>query len=293
MPSPLPLSSSPSWSLASFPAPLLPGSLSGSLPALAPWLLGAVLVCSVVVIAGPVSVWARRYVREPVPDDDDSQDDGQDDSQDVGDDAGGDAAGAADTAGAAGAALGQRLVWPGLLGSGPQAVLALLSGGLCAWWGLRAGATGAALVAVPVYALLTCAASVDVVARLLPNRLLGSAAAWLGLSGAVAVAVGAGSPGAALRAVLCGLGAGGASLLLALLPSGLGMGDVKLCAVIGLWLGWYGGLVVLVGLWVGVLLGGLAAVLLLVSRRAGRKDPMAYGPYLVAGALLTWPLVVT
>ncbi|WP_243106804.1 prepilin peptidase [Actinomyces lilanjuaniae] len=289
MPSPSSLSPSP----VLFPAPLFSGAFSGtfsSLSALAPWLLGAVLVCSVVVVAGPVSAWARRYVREPVPDEDTG--DGSDGNDDSDGSDGGDDAGDSDSGNAV-ATSGQRLVWPGLLGTGPQAVLALLSCGLCAGWGLRAGATGAALVAVPVYALLTCAASVDVVARLLPNRLLGSAAAWLGLSAVVAVMVGPGSPGAALRAVLCGLGAGGASLLLALLPSGLGMGDVKLCAVIGLWLGWYGGLVVLVALWVGVLLGGLAAVLLLVSRRAGRKDPMAYGPYLVAGALLTWPLVVT
>ena len=91
-------------------------------------------------------------------------------------------------------------------------------------------------------------------------------------------------------AALCALGAGATGLLLALAPSGLGLGDVKLCTVIGLWLGWYGVLPLTLGLCAGVALGGLAAIFLLITRRAGRKDPMAYGPHLIAGALMSWPL---
>lgn len=62
----------------------------------------------------------------------------------------------------------------------------------------------------------------------------------------------------------------------------LGAGDVKLAGVIGLMVGWPG---VMAALLLGVVLGGLAALLLLVSRRATRKSSMAYAPYLVAGAL--------
>ena len=47
-----------------------------------------------------------------------------------------------------------------------------------------------------------------------------------------------------------------------------------------------------VALCLGSILGGLAALALLITRRIGRKDPMAYGPYLIAGALLSWPLAV-
>ena len=90
--------------------------------------------------------------------------------------------------------------------------------------------------------------------------------------------------------MLCALAVGAIGLLLAFIGSGLGLGDVKLGALIGLWLGWYGVLPLTLGLCAGVALGGLAAIFLLITRRAGRKDPMAYGPHLIAGALMSWPL---
>ena len=113
---------------------------------------------------------------------------------------------------------------------------------------------------------------------------------WITRPGVVAVVAHPGNAHAAIRAGLCALGAGATGLLLALAPSGLGLGDVKLCTVIGLWLGWYGVLPLTLGLCAGVALGGLAAIFLLITRRAGRKDPMAYGPHLIAGALMSWPL---
>jgi len=36
----------------------------------------------------------------------------------------------------------------------------------------------------------------------------------------------------------------------------------------------------------GIVAGSLAALFLLLTRRAGRKDPFAYGPYLALGAWL-------
>ena len=62
--------------------------------------------------------------------------------------------------------------------------------------------------------------------------------------------------------------------------------------MIGLWLGWFDPWMLAFGLCIGVFLGGIAALFLLITRRASRKDPMAYGPYLIAGALLTWPLAI-
>jgi leader peptidase (prepilin peptidase)/N-methyltransferase len=48
-----------------------------------------------------------------------------------------------------------------------------------------------------------------------------------------------------------------------------------------------------VALAAGILLGGFAAIFLIVSRRAAAKSYMAYGPYLAIGALLVlwfrWP----
>lgn len=181
---------------------------------------------------------------------------------------------------------------PVLLAVVPQSLLALVLCGFCVWWGMTADALGAALVAVPVYALLGSAASVDAVSHLLPNRLLGTTAIWLAACGAVAVLVNPGSIRDAFRAVLCVLAIGAIGLLLAFIGSGLGLGDVKLGALIGLWLGWHGAPILVASLCTGIILGGLAAILMLLTRRAGRKSSIAYGPYLIAGALMGWPLAV-
>ena len=92
--------------------------------------------------------------------------------------------------------------------------------------------------------------------------------------------------------MLCALAVGAIGLLLAFIGSGLGLGDVKLGALIGLWLGWHGASILVASLCTGIILGGLAAILLLLPRRAGRKSSIAYGPYLIAGALMGWPLAV-
>lgn len=63
----------------------------------------------------------------------------------------------------------------------------------------------------------------------------------------------------------------------------LGFGDVKLAAVIGLMTGYPN---VLNALIIGATLGGAAALILLLTRRAGWKSTTAYAPYLAAGAML-------
>jgi len=86
-----------------------------------------------------------------------------------------------------------------------------------------------------------------------------------------------------LDAALGGAIGFGLFLLLALVGRGrLGAGDVKLAGVIGLMVGFPR---VLTALAIGILLGGAAAIGLLISRRAGRKARMAYAPYLALGAL--------
>ena len=62
----------------------------------------------------------------------------------------------------------------------------------------------------------------------------------------------------------------------------MGMGDVKLAGVIGLMVGYPLVLPALLG---GIILGGLAAALLLITKRATRKTAIAYAPYLCVGAL--------
>lgn len=63
-----------------------------------------------------------------------------------------------------------------------------------------------------------------------------------------------------------------------------GLGDVYLAGMIGAMVRLDG---VIRALFLGVLLAGLAGVALLVSRRVSRRQAIAYGPYLCAGALLT------
>lgn len=87
-----------------------------------------------------------------------------------------------------------------------------------------------------------------------------------------------------LEWIVSALGAGGFFLLLALVyPAGLGMGDVKLAAFLGAWLGYP----VAVALFAGTLLGMIPALVVLVRKGAkGAKVTMPYVPALAAGAVI-------
>jgi leader peptidase (prepilin peptidase)/N-methyltransferase len=69
-------------------------------------------------------------------------------------------------------------------------------------------------------------------------------------------------------------------------PRGMGFGDVKLAGVLGLYLGWLGWAEVVVGAFLGFLLGGVVGILLILVRRAGRKSQLPFGPYMLAGAFI-------
>lgn len=73
-------------------------------------------------------------------------------------------------------------------------------------------------------------------------------------------------------------------ILAIIVPGGMGMGDVKLAAVIGLFLGfpWAG-----MGLVLSFLAGGLVSALLLTLRIVGRKSAIPFGPWLALGSVLT------
>ena len=78
---------------------------------------------------------------------------------------------------------------------------------------------------------------------------------------------------------------GGIFLLLAIISSGsLGGGDVKLIAALGLWLGCEKLLSVVL---IGTVGGGLAAVLLILTKKKSRNSYFAYGPYFALSALYT------
>ena len=153
--------------------------------------------------------------------------------------------------------------------------LAMPLAGVTLW---RLDGPGAALAvhlgAVAFFVVVLC---IDLEHRLVLNRLTGPG---------LLAALGCAALGAGPTLPLALLGAAAGLLLLgvpALVLPGFGMGDVKLAAVIGACLGFP---TVLPALVAGVLCGGVAAAVLLLTRRAGRRDSFAYAPYLVAGALL-------
>lgn len=169
--------------------------------------------------------------------------------------------------------------------------------GLTAAWGGGRGVGSLTIIAVPTVALLSAACCVDAACHRLPNRLLAATACWVLAAEAAAAVIGlaaAGTPATTawpvLRAVLCAGGAGGLVLLAALVPSGLGMGDVKLSAVLGLWLGHLGVAAVVAGIVLGFVLAGVVAIVLMIAGVVDRKQHIALGPYLAAGAWLSWIL---
>jgi leader peptidase (prepilin peptidase)/N-methyltransferase len=64
----------------------------------------------------------------------------------------------------------------------------------------------------------------------------------------------------------------------------MGMGDVKLMAPIGLFLGWK---LCLTALFIGVVSAGLVSLFLILTKLRKGKDTIPFGPFLVAGAFIT------
>ena len=93
--------------------------------------------------------------------------------------------------------------------------------------------------------------------------------------------------GALTRAALGMLILGGFYAMLRLLGrEGMGGGDVKLAAVIGLVLGWHSWQALAVGAASAFVLGALYALALMASRTADRSTRIAFGPWMILGALL-------
>lgn len=126
---------------------------------------------------------------------------------------------------------------------------------------------------------------VDAREHRLPNRLVAalSVAVALGLSAASAQT---GDWAALLRALLGGLALAGLYLAVALIsPASMGMGDVKLAFPLGMLVAWFSWTAWLWALFGAFLIGGLAALVLLVARRGGMKTQLAFGPAMVLAAL--------
>jgi prepilin signal peptidase PulO-like enzyme (type II secretory pathway) len=119
--------------------------------------------------------------------------------------------------------------------------------------------------------------AIDLEHRLVLNRM--TAAGLLAALVIAAVGLGPSLPEAFAGAVIGFLFLWIPSLLL----PGMGMGDVKLAAVIGAMVG---SSYVFTALTLGVMVGGVVAAFLLLSRRIDRRGSMAYAPSLVVGVAL-------
>lgn len=139
----------------------------------------------------------------------------------------------------------------------------------------EAGILLAALVAFP----LTIAAGVDAACHILPDPLL-LLAATIALARYAFAGAGAGLHAIVAAAAACFLARAIHRF------TSLGMGDVKLLAVLALWLGSLR--LALVGATLGIAAAGIYSLALMAARRATMTTSIALGPWLWTGSALVW-----
>ncbi len=136
--------------------------------------------------------------------------------------------------------------------------------------------------------ILVPVALIDLEHRIIPNKITLPAAV-------VAVAIGlALKPAGVPEQLIAGVAAGGFLFVFVLAyPKGMGMGDVKLAAVLGLFLGRSVGVAILAAVLIGTAVGAIVMARLGVQQ--GRKTAVPFGPFLALGgviALLAGPAIV-
>lgn len=184
-------------------------------------------------------------------------------------------------------AAAERLaaVWPpdeaSRRGAGVRTALLAVAAG-AAGWGIVTRSTlpwWATTVHLVVLALLVLLTATDLEQRRLPHLLLDPLIV-------VAVAFVPFNPSVTIPDAI--IGGVAALTLLGLLGmvirGGVALGDLYLVGALGLLLGWQG---IFVAVFIGALLASVASLALLASRRVGMKSYIPFGPFLVAGALIS------
>jgi leader peptidase (prepilin peptidase)/N-methyltransferase len=135
------------------------------------------------------------------------------------------------------------------------------------------------ILGLVLVAVLVPVSLIDLDHSVIPNKITLPAAI-------AAIAIGlATRPGGLPEQLIAGGGAGGFLLVFAIAyPRGMGMGDVKLAAVLGLFLGRQ----VAVALLVGVIAGTIFGVAVMARRGVaeGRKTAVPFGPFLALGGVV-------
>jgi leader peptidase (prepilin peptidase)/N-methyltransferase len=156
-----------------------------------------------------------------------------------------------------------------------EAVTALL----CALVVVVRGADPEVVLGVVLVLLLVPITLIDLEHHIIPNVLSG-----IGAVGAIVLLVAFNSD-SLVEHLIAAAAAGGFFLLAAIVyPAGMGMGDVKLAAVMGLFLGRAVAPAIFAALIAGTLIGGL-----IIARHGmaeGRKKGIPFGPWLAFGSLV-------
>ena len=129
-------------------------------------------------------------------------------------------------------------------------------------------------------------AVIDVRTHRLPNRIVLPTLALLVVAVSVDAVVTADAAPLG-RGLLGSLVLGGFYAVLRMIShAGMGGGDVKLALVIGLLLAWQGWGAFLLGASSAFVLGAVFALVLLAAGRVDRRTRIAFGPWMIAGAVL-------
>ena len=157
--------------------------------------------------------------------------------------------------------------------------------------GLRFGASWETVPFALFFSVLLALSVIDLELYILPNKItypsvLISAIALVALS-----YVATDDPGRAIRGALIGGIGYSVGLLVTVLAyelivrkEAMGMGDVKLAALLGLWVGWVDPVLVFYALMAASVVGLVVGGVILVVRR--RSQPYPFGPWLALGAII-------
>src|SRR5438034_798063 len=142
------------------------------------------------------------------------------------------------------------------------------------------GPTARFVVAAALLAALIAITAIDLQLQIIPNAIT--------LPGIVAgVLANLGTGAVSWRDAVIGVLVGGGVFVAIILgyalvfrEEGMGLGDAKLGAMLGAFLGWRA---LFFSLFVAVTVGGVLAIVLLATGLRGRKDPIPFGPFLALG----------
>jgi len=149
---------------------------------------------------------------------------------------------------------------------------------LCAAVVLDHGADRDAWLGLALVVLLVPVTIIDLDHRIIPNVLMA-----IGAAVAISLLL-VTDPSSTVEHLIAAVAAGGFLLVAALAyPGGMGMGDVKLAAVLGLFLGREVAAALLFGLLAGTVVG--AVIIARKGAREGRKTAIPFGPFLALGGV--------